>query len=54
MVGRFVVGGLSWVVGGGRVSAVDHLKIAREVGAHVTLAKPFTYAELVAAVQAAL
>lgn len=40
--------------GGGRVSAVDHLKIAREVGAHVTLTKPFTYAELVEAVRTAL
>jgi len=42
------------ISGGGRVPAVDHLKIASEVGAHVTLTKPFTYAELVEAVRAAL
>jgi len=40
------------ISGGGRVSAGNHLKVAQQVGANVTLTKPFTYADLIDAVQA--
>jgi len=40
------------ISGGGRVSAEEHLKVADQVGANITLAKPFTYTDLVNAVQA--
>lgn len=39
------------ISGGGRISAEDHLLIARKLGANVTLAKPFTPAVLLAAVE---
>jgi DNA-binding response OmpR family regulator len=40
--------------GGGRLSADDCLKLARKLGAKATLAKPFSGAELLAAVAAVL
>lgn len=40
--------------GGGRVSAESYLDIAQRVGARQVLPKPFTNAELVAAIDAAL
>src|SRR5687768_11799705 len=36
--------------GGGRVSATDHLKLARSLGAGAVLAKPFSNSELTAAI----
>lgn len=42
------------ISGGGRQRNLDFLKAAREFGANVTLSKPFTGPELLAAVNAAL
>lgn len=39
------------ISGGGRVNAVDYLKVAQMMGAEVTLAKPFTGEELIKAIQ---
>ena len=39
--------------GGGRVSSNSYLHIAQKSGAHALLAKPFTYPELVASIEAA-
>lgn len=39
--------------GGGRVSSNSYLHIAQKSGAHALLAKPFTYPELVACIEAA-
>ncbi len=39
------------ISGGGRVNALDYLKIAQMMGAVVTLAKPFTSEELIGAVE---
>ena len=40
--------------GGGRVTSVDYLQIAKQVGAKQVLAKPFLYEELQAAVNEVL
>ncbi|MFA6961833.1 MAG: response regulator [Opitutaceae bacterium] len=40
--------------GGGRVTSVDYLKIARQVGAQSVLEKPFRYEELKTAIEKAL
>jgi len=40
--------------GGGRVTSVDYLQIARQVGAKQVLAKPFPYEELKLAIEAVL
>jgi len=40
--------------GGSRVTSVDYLKIAKQVGAKHVLAKPFLYEELRAAISAVL
>jgi CheY-like chemotaxis protein len=37
--------------GGGRVTSVDYLQIARQVGAKFILAKPFTYEEIRSAIE---
>jgi CheY-like chemotaxis protein len=39
------------ISGGGRVNALDYLKVAQMMGAVVTLAKPFTSEELIGAVE---
>lgn len=39
------------ISGGGRVNALDYLKVARMMGAVETLAKPFSSAELLAVVE---
>lgn len=39
------------ISGGGRVNAVDYLKVAQMMGAVVTLAKPFTGDELIEIIQ---
>jgi len=42
------------ISGGGRVSAEEHLKVASQMGANLTLAKPFTYTDLMNAVRTLL
>jgi CheY-like chemotaxis protein len=37
--------------GGGRVTSVDYLKIARQVGANQILTKPFSYDDIQAAIE---
>lgn len=37
--------------GGGRVTSVDYLQIARQVGAKIILAKPFTYEDIRGAIE---
>jgi DNA-binding response OmpR family regulator len=37
--------------GGGRINAMDYLKIAQRIGANRTLAKPFSHAELLRAIE---
>jgi len=39
------------ISGGGRISASDHLRMARKLGASVTLAKPFSGAELIECIE---
>jgi YesN/AraC family two-component response regulator len=39
------------ISGGGRISAIDHLKSARQLGASATLTKPFSSTDLISVIR---